>query len=245
MSAKGPDLPPCTDGLMCWIGQHEALGVWVGSAASFVVACVAVGVVFLQRHFEEKASAKDELSRRQSLGFSMLMKLNEIHSNLGVRAKAVEKMYSEGKQLGLTEPWQFVTPLGFLSDRIRFSTDETKVLFELGDHDLFNRVTIIDQQHNSALALQEFYSARRIALTDMLPAKLRGAVGQIVLPAAANDLVAPRAQELNALAGSMKEFWSVDAAEAEALLMRLKDRLKSGLGLNVPLGPVPKVDEPQ
>jgi hypothetical protein len=232
MSMFTVDAAACAGSVVCWLDQHEGLGVWAGSGASLLVAVVAVGVVFLQRHLERRA-------RLRSLSLSALFKMRAIHSTMLGLVKTLERWKSRGKEFGLAEPFQYMEPVSNPPDQIKFSADETEALFLLGDGKLFDEIQLMEMYHNSALALLERCTTRRMALTDLLPAEMRGTVGTVELTQELLRITGPRAAEIAGMMVSMEKHWEPDAAAAGELLHRLNRRLKAKLGLNVPLEPAP------
>ncbi len=211
-----------------WFDHHEGFGVWVGASASVLVAMVAVGVIFLQRHLERR-------SRRRSLGLSSLLKLRVIHSNMLVMSRNLDRQVERAKTLGLTEAWQFMEPLSNPPDPITFTTDEQELLFTLGDGKLFDEVLLLAMRHNSQLKLVTTFSVRRLALTDLLPADMRQGVGSVELTPELQRIVGPRAVELQSMFGSMKTHFGPDAATAGWALDELNGLVATKLKLKVPL----------
>ena len=219
--------------LFCWFDHHEGLGVWVGACASFFVALVAVLIVFLQRFLERRV-------RRRSLGFSALLKMRGIHSNLVMLNKILARQEAQAAKLDLSGAWQTMESVANPASQISFSNDEIEILYWLGDDPLFDQLQLMQMFHNSALNLIESYSTRRQALTDLLPAEMKGTIGTFALTPELNGIVGPRAAELDSMIDSMREHWPADSASAGEMLMRLNALIESKLGLKVSLAPAPK-----
>jgi len=163
------------------------------------------------------------------------MKLRSIHSTLTLLSRHVDKMFIQGEKLGLKEPWQFMTPMGSVPDKIKFSSDELEAIFSLKDFQLFDEIVLMEQFHNSALLLQETFSRRRIEMTDLLPAEMRGEIGRLNLSQEQLGMIGPRSVELNALVGAMKQHWGPDAESALKMLMRLNELVEAEINLNIKL----------
>ena len=221
-------VPIDLDDVVSWFDHHEGFGVWVGAAASVMVALVAVGAIFLQRYLERR-------SRRRSLALSSLFKLRQIHSNMLGMSKNLDSQLARAKRLGLTKAWQFMEPLPNPPDAITFTTDEQELLFSLGVGKLFDGILLLAMFHNSELKLVAHFRARRLALTDLVPADMRGRIGSVELTPEIRRIVGPRAVELESMLESMKTHFGPDAATAGRALDKLRDLVAAKLKLKVPL----------
>jgi hypothetical protein len=134
--------------------------------------------------------------------------------------KHVEECAANATAHALPQGWQSLRAIANLPPRLSFSPEEMSYLLSLKNFDLFNKVVSLDVVHSSTIGIFEMYAARRMELTDMLPASsMQGAIGTTSMNAAQFAAFIPRATELDLLVADIKARVEEDSKESrEALL---------------------------
>jgi hypothetical protein len=84
----------------------------------------------------------------------------------------------------------------------------------LMDKDLFNDMGPFDDVHNNLLGVFGLHREKRLALTDILPAEMKGNIGTTSLTPSEMTKLAPKAAELNMLIEGMVQRGQQDSKEA-------------------------------
>jgi hypothetical protein len=103
------------------------------------------------------------------------------------------------------------------------------------DAQLFNDLGPFDDVHNVLLDTFELYKTERNALTDQLPADMKGALGTTTLTAEQMKRLAPKMASLDVMIAGMEQRATADSAEAWQLLVRLQDALNKTFDLKLKL----------
>jgi hypothetical protein len=227
-----------------WAAIAGALvGSGIGGAISAALQAWALHAAKKERAAAAEAANEErhqaDRRRDQSVALSLLFKVRQMTLNFDGYAKAVAAAVEKAARLskpGLPElePWQSMEPLVTGINRIDLSGGEKAILLSLGDQKLFFDAVNIDHIHNHTVALFETYTARRLLLTDTLPAEVRGDVGTLQLTEEDKRRIAPRAAELNSMVGQMRRRAEEDARQSLALYLALNQAIEAKFGVSVP-----------
>jgi hypothetical protein len=200
---------------------------WAAIAGALVGALAAGGLTWALQWQQDRRQTRD---RNRALARSLIFKLMRIFSDFRGFKKHVEECSANAKIALLPDGWESLRAIGNLPTSVHFTSDEMSYLLSLKNFSLFNKVLSLDAVHSSTIGIFELYAARRMALTDMLPASMQGAVGTATMNSAALAVVAPRAAELELLAQDIKTRVFEDFNEAREALLETNSAIGSTLG---------------
>ena len=153
-----------------------------------------------------------------------------IYSDFGGLKKHAEECAATANAASLPDGWQTLRAIGNLPARVDFTAEEMSYLLSLKNFDLFNKVLSLDVVHGSTIGIFQLYAARRLALTDMLPASMQGSIGTTTMNSAVFAVFAPRATELDLLASDIKARVDEDCKEAREALIETNVAVGPTLG---------------
>lgn len=168
--------------------------------------------------------------RNQALARSLIFKLIRIHSDLQGFKTHVAECEADAKRDGLPVGWQSLRAIGNLPDRISFTPEEMSYLLSLKDYVLFDKVLSLDVVHSSTIGIFELYKERRLTLTDMLSATMKGLVGTTELNASQKAFFDPKAAELDLLVSDIRVRVEQDAKESREALEQTNVAIRPTLG---------------
>lgn len=178
---------------------------------------------------------KDAQERRKALGYSLLLKMMKIHSDVYKLWEHVLEQRDLAKAHDAPpKTWGFFRPLANLPTPVIFSTDELAMLFAAGDDDAFNAVLSMDEVHASVIATMGVYAEKRDSLSKMLPGgELNGLVGSVDLKAEEIARFAPFAAQLDMLVADFAASIERHSAQTEDALRQLHGVVRSKIGLKI------------
>jgi hypothetical protein len=190
---------------------------WAAVAGAIVGALAGGGVTWALQTMQDWRHRRE---RDRALARSLIFKLMRIHSDLHGFNKHVDECATTAQAHGLPQGWQSLRAIGNLPARISFSPEEMSYLLSLKKFELFNKVASLDVVHSSTIGIFEMYAARRMELTDMLPASsMQGAIGTTTMTPAQFAAFIPRATELDLLATDIKARVKEDSEESRQALV--------------------------
>jgi hypothetical protein len=216
--------------------------ITIWSIVSLLVGTIISAIVsyLLQRtSFAEarRVKAQEKLEERKTLGLTLLHKMIRMTSTLQILKDSLDEAFADAKANSITgQPWQFVMPVVNFLDRVKFTPEELTFLMLL-DRNLFNDFGPFDDIHNNLLGVFELYRTKRSALTDILPAEMKGNLGTTGVSLNEILKLAPKAAELDFLIEGMVQRTRQDSKEAWELLDRLQKSLNKEFNLNLRIVP--------
>jgi hypothetical protein len=161
-----------------------------------------------------------------------MFKILRIHSHLKVFNRHITESVGRAKADGFKgEAWQIIVPLANSPEKVNFSADEMALLLSLRDDDLFNRVLAMDELHNATIGVFETYSARRLALTSLFSAEMKGKIGTSEFTDEQMRFLRPKMVELNDILAAAASTCERDEKEAWDVAKRVNDLLRAKVGL--------------
>jgi hypothetical protein len=206
---------------------------WSAIAGAIVGGAITFSAQMYALRAGRKQREADHLRSQQALGASMLIKLLRIYSNFaGVHGHLEQSFERAAKHGGQAQPWQFFLPLANPPGPVHFSSDELGMLLAQKNHDVFNRVVVMDVLHNSLNDAVDLLSRERRALTDRLQAShVDGAVVSGELNRKEWLALQPQMIEVNSLIEGLRIQAKEDFEESGVAITRLNDLLRQKLGL--------------
>lgn len=201
------------------------IGAIVGSVTGGLIA-------WLLQSSQDRRQSRE---RNQALARSLIFKLIRLHSDLQAFQTHVEECEARAKRDGLPIGWQSLRAIGNLPERISFTPEEMSYLLSLKDYGLFDKVLSLDVVHSSTVGIFELYKERRLTLTDMLSATMKGMVGTAELTASEKAFFEPKAVELDLLASDIRGRVEKDAKESREALEEVNTAVKPTLGYSLAL----------
>lgn len=185
-----------------------------------------------------RVKAQEKLEERKTLGLTLFHKMIRMTSTLqilkdGLDEAFADEAFAHAKASNFTgQSWQFVMPVVNFLDKVKFTPEELTFLM-LMDRNLFNDMGPFDDIHNNLLGVFELYRTKRSALTDILPAEMKGNLGTTGVTLTEMLKLAPKAAELDFLIEGMVQRTRQDSKEAWELLDRLQKSLNREFNLNL------------
>jgi len=180
-----------------------------------------------------RVKAQEKLEERKTLGLTLFHKMIRMTSTLQILKDGLDEAFAHAKADNFTgQAWQFVMPVVNFLDKVKFTPEELTLLM-LMDRNLFNDMGPFDDIHNNLLGVFELYRTKRSALTDILPAEMKGNLGTTDVTLTEMLKLAPKAAELDFLIEGMVQRTRQDSKEAWELLDRLQKSLNKEFNLNL------------
>jgi hypothetical protein len=180
----------------------------------------------MARRASRETLGRDQISRTENdkaAALRCLVKLQLIANGISDLHRTIENMITEADAQGhaAIDLWQKIMPFaGVPNTDIRFEADELKI-FVATEALFFNDLCLLAQRYTTLKDALRDYMARRLKLTDelsVLGPTMRGLVGSVLLNSAEAARFAPRAVELNMLAGEMRDGLRKDNAFAMRMI---------------------------
>ena len=210
---------------MSWEFWAAIIGALVGSVTGG-------GIAWLLQGSQHRRKTKE---RNQALARSLLFKLIRIHSDFEGFKRHLEDCAAIASKNSLPVGWQSVRAIGNLPERLSFTPEEMSYLLSLQDFDLFDKVASLDVVHSSTIGIFELYKERRLALTDMFAATMKGLVGTTQMTPQQKAFFDPKAAELDQLVLDLRNRADQDAAESREALEQTNVAVKQTLGYSLEL----------
>jgi hypothetical protein len=213
---------------------------WAAIAGAIIGAVIGgITSYCLQRQSLNAAAAQrseDDLERKKTLARSFIVRLSILYSHLGQMDRHMQEVLTAIAALPdpKPEPWQVVRPIAPLPSLVHFPTDELTLLLTLKLDNLFNEAVMLDEAHNTAVAIFATYSERKEELNALVtPAGFTGDVAHLVLTQQQVRMARPKMIECNQLVDAMRDQAERGAKESWALLTSVSVALNEKLQLKL------------
>lgn len=203
---------------------------WDGISA--IATAAATAVALLLPPWQRR---KDAQERRKALGYSLLLKMMKIQSDVYKLWEHVLEQRELAKSHGCPpDTWTFFRPLANSPTPVVFTTDELAMLFAAGDDDTFNAVLSMDEVHASVNTVMEVYAEKRDTLSKMLPGgEMNGLVGSVEMTREEFARFAPFAAQLDMLVADIAASIERHAAQTKDALRQLHAVARAKIGLKI------------
>jgi hypothetical protein len=208
-------------------------GAIVGAAIAGIIAWL---LQWQSLRAAEKQRVHDAHERNRTLARSLIVRLTILHSHLAQMDNHMKAVFGTiaNHPDPKPEPWQVARPVTPLPTPIVIPTDELTLLLGLKLDTLFNDAVMLDEKHNTVVALFEEYGRHKGELTAMMPPEgITDDVAHIALTQEQARLVRPMMVECNQLADAMREYAERNAKESWALLSRMTAAFNEKLQLKL------------
>jgi hypothetical protein len=211
---------------------------WAAISGAIVGALIAGVISYcLQRQSLNAAEAqrnKDILERKQTLARSFVVRLSTLYSHLSQMDRHMKAVFAfiADHPDPKPEAWQVARPVSPLPSLIYFPTDELTLLLTLKLDNLFNDAAMLDEVHNTAVAIFGEYGKRKEELNSLVtPVGFTGDVAHLALTPDQVRIARPKMVECSQLAEAMRDQTERGARESWALLTSVSDAFNEKLQL--------------